>query len=73
MSTDAQQDAREKLLRKAAVVKRVLQTPEGRELLEILRQEFFVRLEGKDETQIVFNAGRADVVAYLMQLEKVTE
>jgi hypothetical protein len=59
----------EKLALKAGIVKRVLATPDGQALLEILRTEFLNRLEAKEPHQIIFNAGRADVVAYLMQLQ----
>lgn len=61
------------LVDKSRVVKRVLATDDGARLMEILRKEFFTRLEAKDEHQIIFNAGRADVVAYLMQLDKLED
>jgi hypothetical protein len=56
---------------KAAVAKRVFATPDGQELLEILRREFFRNMKGKDEHETVFKAGQADVVAYLMQLQNL--
>jgi hypothetical protein len=61
----------EKLALKAGIVKRVFATPDGQALLEILRTEFLNRLEAKEPHQIIFNAGRADVVAYLMQLQNI--
>jgi hypothetical protein len=60
-----------KLLRKAEVVKRVLATDDGKEMMKILRAEFFNRLDNvKDEHLIVLNAGRMDAVAYLEMLEQ---
>ncbi len=59
-----------KLARKAEVVKRVLATPEGQELMEILRKEFFTKIQGKDEHETTINAGRADVYSYLLALSK---
>jgi hypothetical protein len=65
------EEAKAKLLEKAATVKRVLATPDGKILLEILRKEFLTSLAGKDQTDVIFNAGRADVVAYLLSLNAV--
>jgi hypothetical protein len=58
----------DKLAQKAGVVQRVFNTSDGQELLRILQIEFLGSLQGKDEHQTVFNAGRADVLAYIMQL-----
>lgn len=60
---------REALAYKAGVVQRVMQTPDGVELLRFLQSEFLSRIEAKEPHQIIFNAGRADVVAYLMSLQ----
>jgi hypothetical protein len=59
----------EKLALKAGVVQRVFATPDGQELLRILRAEFLSEIGAKEPHQIIFNAGRADVVSYLMQLQ----
>jgi high-affinity K+ transport system ATPase subunit B len=62
---------REKLAKKARIAQAVLDTPEGKALFEVLRSEFFVRLDdAKDERQTIFKAGQADVIAYIMQLER---
>jgi hypothetical protein len=58
----------DKLAHKAGVVQRVMQTQDGREMLEILEGEFLSNLAAKEEHLVVFNAGRADVVAYIKQL-----
>jgi hypothetical protein len=63
--------AKEKLYEKSAVVRRVFSTPDGMALLDLLRREFFSRLEAKEEHNVVFKAGQADVVAYLMQLNSL--
>jgi hypothetical protein len=70
MADDVKQKVLEKLNHKAAVVQRVLSTPDGQELLRVLQIEFLGRLQGKDEHETVLNAGRADVVAYLMSLQR---
>lgn len=67
--TDPKVQALVKLATKAAVVKRVIATDDGREMLRILRAEFCNRLDNvKDEHMIVLNAGRMDVVAYIDSL-----
>ena len=62
-------EARERLLAKKAVVQRVLATQDGKELLKIVKQEFFLkRLAGKTPEEMAFNLGACDVIAYLEQL-----
>jgi len=61
---------RAKLAGKGRIAQAVLDTPEGKAFFEVLRSEFFVRLDdAKDERQTIFKAGQADVIAYIMQLE----
>lgn len=66
-------DLVERVAAKAAVARRVFQTPDGQELMRILQKEFLSRLEGKEPHEIIFNAGRADVIAYLMQIQNFKE
>lgn len=70
MATEDRKDALlAKLAAKAQVVQRVLATDDGREMLRILRSEFCNRLDNaKEEHQMVLNAGRMDVVAYIEML-----
>lgn len=69
MAETDKETALTKLVKKAATVQRVLATDDGREMLRILRVEFCNRLEGKkEEHEIVLNAGRMDVVAYIEML-----
>jgi hypothetical protein len=68
----ALKEALEPLLRKSAVLKRVFSTEEGREALEILRREFTLKLEAKEEHGIVFKAGRCDAYNWIMQMLNLT-
>ena len=61
----------EALTVKGALVQRVFATPDGKQLLDLLRAEFLGRLDAREPHQIIFNAGRADVVAYLLQLNSL--
>ncbi len=63
-------EAKEKLARKASVFKQVFNTPDGKQALNILEQEFN-RLDifekgAPDAT--AYNLGRRDVVVYINQL-----
>ncbi len=73
MADDPKAKLIDKLAHKAGVVQRVLQTQDGKEMLEILQAEFLFNLTAKDEVGVVFNAGRADVVAYIMQLSRFNQ
>lgn len=61
---------KDRLLKKAAVVKRVLATPDGQELLLMLKQEFMSKLDGEPH-QMHMNLGRVDVIAWLEALNRV--
>lgn len=45
-------------------------TPLGRDVLDILRDRFCANLRANDAHQIIFNAGRADVVAWILWATK---
>jgi len=69
MADDVKAKLIDKLAHKAGVVQRVMQTGDGQELLKVLQAEFLYNLSAKSEHEVIFNAGRADVVAYIMQLQ----
>jgi hypothetical protein len=73
MAAEKKEDVvRERLMRKAAVVQRALTTPEGAELFELMRAEFFVRFDdAKDDRSLAIKAGQADVIAWLMQMKNL--
>lgn len=46
-------------------------TPEGRELVEMLRRQFLTRLSpGKDDREVAFHHGEVNVVAWLMEAQQ---
>jgi hypothetical protein len=64
-------EMKRRLEAKRAVVQRVLATEDGRELLRIVKQEFFhKRLAGKTPEEMAFNLGACDVIAFLEQLNE---
>jgi hypothetical protein len=65
--------AREKLKRKTAVVKRVLATADGQEMMKYLRDEFLYVLPKESPHGPGYRVGTADVIAYLMQMNDFRE
>jgi hypothetical protein len=65
--------AREKLKRKTAVVKRVLATADGQEMMKYLRDEFLYALPKESPHGPGYRVGTADVIAYLMQMNDFRE
>jgi hypothetical protein len=51
----------------------LLNTPEGKEIVEALRRQFLTRLQGKDELDMTFKAGCANVVAWLLEAQQYPE
>lgn len=67
------EEVKSDLRKKALVVKKLLSTPEGRALLEIIEAEFCAgktgaKLIGADPQQTAYRVGAYDVVLYLRQL-----
>lgn len=60
--------ANEKLAQKAAVVQRVLATPDGAALLLALKQEFLFDVRRGSDHGPAFRLGAVDVIAYIEQL-----
>lgn len=65
--------AREAIAKKAATVQRVLATPDGQELMKLLREEFLYRAQNECHHGAAFRLGQADVVGYLMQMNDFKE
>jgi hypothetical protein len=62
------------LAKKAQIVQRVLASPDGKELLELLEKEFlFGELYDPNPYRTHYNLGARDVVAYLRQLANFGE
>jgi hypothetical protein len=62
--------AQGRLQMKAATVQRVLATADGKEMLEILKQEFLYEVRKESPHGPAFRLGHCDVLAYLEQLNK---
>ena len=65
--------ATERLAAKAAAVARVLNTEDGKALLDAIEQEFLLeprRLIGANPQETAYRVGAFDVVRYLQQLQK---
>jgi hypothetical protein len=62
-----------RLQQKAAVVQRTFATEDGKECLEILRREFAMNLDAKDQHAVLFKAGRCDAYNWLMQMINLTK
>lgn len=60
----------EELRKRIARLNALTNTPEGREIVEILRRQFLTRLQGKDELDMAFKSGCANVVAWLMEAQQ---
>lgn len=66
--------AKVSLSRKAKVVQRVLQSPDGQELISMLEREFlYGEMFDPSPYRTHYNLGQRDVVAYLRQLAKFGE
>lgn len=61
-----------RLLEKAGAVKRTFATEDGQRCLEILRREFALSLEAKEEHGVAFKAGRCDAYNWIMQMVNLT-
>jgi hypothetical protein len=66
-------DAVARLRQKAEAVRRTFATSEGKECLEILRREFAMSLDAKEEHAVLFKAGRCDAYNWIMQMINLTE
>lgn len=63
-----------KLKKKAGAAARILNSPDGRVLMDALRTEFVhLDLRGKTTEDTYYNLGSRDVVKYLEQLVKFEE
>ncbi len=60
----------EELRRRVARLHALANTPEVKEMIEILRRQFLNRLQGKDELDYAFRSGCANVVAWLMEAQQ---
>ena len=71
MTTKAQADIKERLERKAAVLRRVFSTPDGAEALAYFDEEFTRgELFSQDPLSTAYKLGARDVVIYLQQLTR---
>jgi hypothetical protein len=65
-------DFKKNLIRKSSLARKTFSTEEGKELLEILKNEFMPEnLIGDDVNNTYFNLGRRDVIIYIEQLMRV--
>ncbi len=63
-------DARDRLGRKAQIVKAAANTPQGRALLDLTYQEFGLPpIGGDNQFRAMANVGQAEVVTWLKQME----
>jgi hypothetical protein len=63
------EDLKARLAEKAAAVRRCLNTPDGKVLLDALEQEYlYGRLLGDTPEQTAYRLGSRDVVIYLREL-----
>ena len=68
------EELRAKIRIKGAAVRRLLDTPDGALVLDLLEAEFVNRpLLGKSPDETAFNVGRHDVVLYLKQLRESSQ
>lgn len=66
--------AKQQIGRKSAIVQRVLNSPDGKELIDLLEKEFlYGEMYDPNPHRMIYNLGGRDVVAYLRQLAKFGE
>jgi hypothetical protein len=62
------------LKRKQGIIKRVLMTSDGKELMRVLEETFEERrLRGDDPYDTYYNLGQRDLVQYLKQLRDMND
>jgi hypothetical protein len=63
------EEARARVLAKSKAISRFLGSPDGKEVLSLLEEEFFLgSMMGSSPEQTAFNLGRRDVVVYIRNL-----
>jgi len=61
----------EELKRKGQVVRRVLNTPDGKELVEVLERTFQQRMFDVDPAKMAYKVGQYELVEYLKTLARM--